>query len=132
MPSSEPYVYLKMPRIIGMMRRLPCSGCAAFWMTKNDTAEDTPTISSANTTVAQRIARKRLPFGGGGTDDRAEYQSRVKLVASALSAVLNEPIEVAKDPGQEQAAHARRQPVQDEIAKHAHCPLWAPFGSGRC
>src|SRR5204863_5693864 len=80
-----------MPRTIGIIRTLGCT------MTKYDVVDATTIMRMANQTVAQRTARRlcslvalRLTY--------VSYQSRVKLVASALSAVLSEPIAVAKIP----------------------------------
>ena len=59
--------------------------------------EATTIIKIEKPTVAQRTARKLCPLVDAGLM-YGSYQSRVKLVARALSAVLSEPIAVAKIP----------------------------------
>src|SRR5215831_10864264 len=74
-----------------MIRTLGCT------ITRYEVMEATTIIRMANVTVAQRTARRLWAAVDRGLM-YGSYQSRVKLVASAFSAVLNEPIAVAKIP----------------------------------
>src|SRR4051794_17785940 len=80
-----------MLKTIGMIRTF------GWTMTRYDVVDATTIIRIENPTVAHRTARK-LCAGVDAGLMYGSYQSRVKLVASALIAVLSEPIAVAKIP----------------------------------
>src|SRR4029453_13617561 len=90
-PRSEPYVYPKIPKRIGI---IPNFGCT---MTRYEIVDATIIIRIENQTVAQRTARRLCSAVDCGLM-YGSYQSRVKLVASAFIAVLSEPMAVAKIP----------------------------------
>src|SRR5262245_11441084 len=74
-----------------MMRTL------GWTITRYEVVDATTIIRMENQTVAQRTARRLCSLVDVGLM-YGSYQSRVKLVASALIAVLSDPIAVAKIP----------------------------------
>src|SRR6266436_5217091 len=83
-----------------MMRTFGCT------MMRYEVVDATIIIRIENHTVAQRTARRLCSAVDCGLM-YGSYQSRVKLVASALIAVLSEPMAVAKIP----AINKPRRPV---------------------